>query len=303
MTNPRVPFQMSCDRKKLTPPQGKPLIVHNVVNVEYWPFDKPMPRKVLSTPHGNETVPDIPNYSWAEYGLRCGMPRLFRLYAEMDVPVSANLNAAVIDHYPALVEAILRREWELVAHGMTQKLLNKEEDEEAVINASIDKIEQFSGKRPRGWMGPGFAQTFNTPDYLKAAGVEYNLDWVLDDLPCWMNTKHGPLVCMPYGFELNDSLLFPVERHSSPEILQRFKDTLKTFESELHEQPRVLTLAVHPHQIAVPHRIGYLAEILSILKDRDDTIFMTGSGIADWYMAAEPASEASSGLPALEIHG
>lgn len=290
MTNPRVRFQMSSERQRLEPPDGKPLIVHNVVNVEYWPFDAPMPRKLLSTPHGNETVPDIPNYSWAEYGLRCGMPRLFRLYADKSLPVSVNLNAAVIDHYPSLAVSMRDAGWEFIAHGMTQRLLNKEEDEAGVINSSIDKIEKFVGQRPRGWMGPGFAQTFDTPDHLKAAGIEYNLDWVLDDLPCWMTTKHGPLICMPYGFELNDSLLYPVERQSSSEILQRFRDTVGTFERELREQPRVLTLAVHPHQIAVPHRIGYLEKILSILLERDDTVFMTGSEIADWYMAVEPAA-------------
>ena len=34
-------------------------------------------------------------------------------------------------------------------------------------------------KKPRGWMGPGFAETFDTPDILKAAGIEYVLG--LDD--------------------------------------------------------------------------------------------------------------------------
>lgn len=280
---------MSSERKNLSAPGGKPLIVHNVVNVEYWPFDQPMPRKVLSTPHGNEPVPDIPNYSWAEYGLRCGMPRLFKAYDKRKLPVSVNLNAAVIDHYPSVAEAMRDREWEFIGHGMTQRLLHREDDEKKVIGEAIDKIETFVGKRPRGWMSPGFAQSFDTPDHLTALGIEYNLDWVLDDLPCWMTTMHGPIVCMPYGFEMNDSLLFPVERQSSAEILRRFNDTLKTFELELKEQPRVLTLATHPHQIAVPHRIGYLEEILDILLRRDDTVFMTGSEILDWYVQSEPA--------------
>jgi hypothetical protein len=141
-------------------------------------------------------------------------------------------------------------------------------------------------------MGPGFAQTFKTPDYLKKHGIEYNLDWIIDDVPCWMKTAYGPLICMPYGFELNDSLVYTVERQSSPELLQRVKDTLKTFDPELKKQPRMLTLGLHPHQIGVPHRIGYLAECLKLLKRRDDVIFMTGSEIADWYMSVDPAPPA-----------
>lgn len=281
---------MARKRKPLNPPKkGRMLIVHNVLNVEYWPFDQPMPRKVLSTPHGMEPVPDIPNYSWAEYGLRCGMPRLLNMFADLKLPVSVNLNSTVIERYPSVAQAMLKAGWEFIGHGYTQQLLHQEQDEEGTIKKALDQVSAFTGKKVRGWMGPGFAQTFHTPDILTQYGVEYNLDWVLDDLPCWMKTKHGPLVCMPYGLELNDSLVYTVERQSSPELLQRVKDTLNTFGPELKHQPRVLTLALHPHQIGVPHRIGYLLESLKLLKRCDDVIFMTGSEITDWYMSVEPA--------------
>ena len=41
-SNPRVPYELASKRKQLTPPNGKPIIVHVVMNVEYWPFDKNM---------------------------------------------------------------------------------------------------------------------------------------------------------------------------------------------------------------------------------------------------------------------
>jgi allantoinase len=288
MTNPRVPYMMASDRPALTPPDGKPLIVHIIVNVEYWPFDKPMPRKALSTPHGREPVPDIPNYSWAEYGLRCGMPRLLKLFGDRNLPVNVNLNAAVIDQYPTLAAAMRDAGWNFIAHGMLQRILHNEDDEAGVINAAIDKIEAFTGRRPRGWMGPGFAQTFDTPDHLTAAGIEYELDWVLDDLPCWMTTRNGPLICMPYGFELNDAMLYAVEHQTSAEVLTRFRDTIETFEDELDTQPRVLTLACHPHQCAVPHRFPYYRKVIDMLQARDDVVFMTTDQIADWYKTVDP---------------
>lgn len=290
MTNPRVPFQMSSERRPLTPPApGKKLIVHIVLNVEYWPFDQPMPRKTLSTPHGMEPIPDIPNYCWAEYGLRCGMPRLLDLLGQMKLPASVNLNSTVIEQYPSVARAMLDAGLEFIGHGYTQRLLHKEDDEEGVIAKALAQVSAFTGKKVRGWMGPGFAQTFDTPDHLKKHGIDYNLDWILDDLPCWMRTKHGPMVCMPYGFELNDSLVYTVERQSSSELLQRLTDTLATFEPELERQPRVLTLGLHPHQIGVPHRMPYLVQSLRLLAARDDTVFMTGSQICDWYAAADPA--------------
>jgi peptidoglycan/xylan/chitin deacetylase (PgdA/CDA1 family) len=280
---------MSSERKPLMPPEeGKKLIVHCVVNVEYWPFDQPMPRKALSVPHGMEPVPDIPNYCWAEYGLRCGMPRLLDLFEKLGLRASANLNSMVIDQYPSLAKAMLNAGWEFVAHGLLQRLLHREENEEAVIEQAIREIAAFTGKKVRGWMGPGFAQTFDTPDYLRKHGIDYNMDWVLDDLPCWMRTMYGPMICMPYAFELNDSLIYAVERQSSAELLNRVRDTIETFECELRAQPRVITLGLHPHQIAVPHRIGYLEKSLRVLKERDDAVFMTGSEIADWYARVAP---------------
>jgi peptidoglycan/xylan/chitin deacetylase (PgdA/CDA1 family) len=247
-----------------------------------------MPRKVLSTPHGVERSPDIPNYSWAEYGLRCGMPRLMKLFARNNLPVSVNINAAVIDIYPSLAKAMRDAGWEFICHGMTQRLLHVEKDEAATIRACISKVRDFVKKKPRGWMGPGFAETFDTPDILKAADIEYILDWTIDDIPCWMTTKHGPIICMPYGTELNDSLIYAVEQHSSAEVLRRFKDTLSVFESELDENPKILTIPLHPHITGVPHRIPYLQGVLDLLRSRDDVVFVNGSEIADWYAAQEP---------------
>ena len=278
---------MSSERAKLAPLKGKSIIVHIVVNVEYWPFDQPMPRKVLSTPHGVDRIPDIPNYSWAEYGLRCGMPRLIKLFGKYNLSVSVNINAAVIDVYPSLAKAMRDAGWEFICHGMTQRLLHVEKDEAATIRACISKVGDFVKKKPRGWMGPGFAETFDTPDILKAADIEYVLDWTIDDIPCWMTTKHGPLICMPYGTELNDSLIYAVEQQSSAEVLQRFKDTLATFESELGENPKILTIPLHPHITGVPHRIPYLHGVIDLLRSRDDVIFVNGSEIADWYAAQE----------------
>ena len=287
MTNPRVPFQLSSARPRLAPPEGKPLIVHVVVNVESWPFDAPMPRKLLTAPHGLEVVPDIPNWSWAEYGLRAGMPRLFKMFADKSIPASAFINAGIIEDYPDVAAAIKGADWEVVGHGFKQRSLQGEDDEAAVIERCLVAIEAYYGARPRGWLGPGLKESLDTPDILKAAGIDYVCDWVLDDLPCWMTTKHGPLICMPYTIEINDSPLYLIQSHSSDEIYRRFADTLAAFEGELVDNPRVLTIGLHPHLIGVPHRIGYLARMIDELQARDDTIFMTGAQIADWFVEAD----------------
>ena len=40
MANPRIPYVMSSEHPKLPPMQGKRILVHLVVNVEHWQFDR-----------------------------------------------------------------------------------------------------------------------------------------------------------------------------------------------------------------------------------------------------------------------
>ena len=193
----------------------------------------------------------------------------------------------MIDAYPSCAEAIHKAGWEFIGHGVHQKAIQGDADEAGLIELSLTKIADFTGTRPRGWLGPGLRETDDTPDLLKAAGIDFVFDWVLDDLPCWMTTIHGSMIAMPYTLEINDSPIYAVERQSSPEIERRMNDTLVCFDGELDRNPKVLTLGLHPHLIAVPHRIGYLAKMLDTLQARDDAVFMTGSEIADWFVEAD----------------
>ena len=50
---------------------------------------------------------------------------------------------------------------------------------------------EFTGRRPRGWLGPGLTETWETPDLLVEAGYEYVCDWVLDDQPVVLEDARG----------------------------------------------------------------------------------------------------------------
>lgn len=196
------------------------------------------------------------------------------------------MNSAVIRVYPELANAIREAGWAFMGHGVIQRSLEHEPDEAAVIQEALHDIERFSGRRPRSWLGPGLGETPHTPDHLAAAGIEFIYEWALDDLPERMNTTQGTVFAMPYALELNDVTIFAIEKHESSTYYQRFLDTVETFDSELARQPRVLTLALHPHIIAQPHRLPYLAKTLDMLQARSDTVFMNCDDIGDWYKSA-----------------
>lgn len=294
-SNPRAAFTLSSERPKLPPLDGKPLIVHVVVNIEYWAYDAPTPRTIVVPPHGKSHVPDLPNFCWSEYGNRCGMPRLLELFSDRNLPVSASINASVLDVYPSLAQAVLDAGWEFVGHGVHQRALGGETDEGALIEAALEKLAAFTGKRPRGWMSPGWSETFDTLDHLKAGGIEYVCQWVIDDLPTDLKTKHGRMVSIPYGLDLNDSVVYAIEKQSTSELHLRMAETIKTFTAEIerHGQPRVLTIPLHPHLSGVPHRINFLAETIDTLAARGDTVFVNGSQLCDWYQSIEASEDLS----------
>jgi hypothetical protein len=287
-SNPRIPFALSSARPRLEPPGGKPLIVQVVVNIENWRFDQPMPRKLITAPHGAETVPDVPNFSWAEYGMRCGMPRFFEALGSRGLKAGCTMNAAVIENYPEIAEAVLNAGWEFIGHGLHQKSVQAESSEEDVIVEALGLLSGFSGVPVQGWLGPGLKETNDTVDILKRQGLRYCSDWVLDDLPNWMTTRHGPMIAMPYSLEINDSVAHAVYQLPSDELYRRLVNTLEVFDVETKTNPRIVTIGLHPHLMGVPHRFGFVLKMLDLLMSRDDTVFMTGSEIADWFEGVSP---------------
>ena len=290
MANPRIPYRFSTDAPALAPHPKGAILVHLVVNVEHWQFEAAMPRTTITPPHGKETVPDVPNFSWVDYGMRAGLPRIIDAIRSRGLTASTSFNAGVIDAYPRAATAMRDAGWEFIGHGVHQKALNHAADGEgAVIVRALDMIEAFTGQRPRGWLGPGLRESYQTPELLKAAGVDYVFDWVVDDLPNWMQTERGPLLSLPYNLEINDSIIYAIEKHSSDEMLQRLTRTLALFVREARQQPRVLAIGLHPHLIGVPHRFGSFEQMLDLLQRTPGVAFVQGHEIADWYVAQVPA--------------
>ncbi|MCZ6843719.1 MAG: polysaccharide deacetylase family protein [SAR324 cluster bacterium] len=285
MKTPRVKYEPSWDRKKLKPPPGGSLIIHPIVNVEHWVYSERMPRVVLPPPQGIEGVPDVPNWSWKEYGWRCGLPRIMGVLAGFGVRATASINGDVCNQYPRMAQAMNEAGWDFMGHGFVQRPMAAVEDERQVIAETKAALESFSGRKMRGWMGPGLSETFETADLLKEQGVEWTCDWTVDDLPVEVQTAHGPLVGVPYTLELNDIVVFAIEHHSSHEMYRRLLRSLPTYLEEIKENPRVLAISVHPYISGVPHRIGYYRRMFEKLARVPEVVFMTGSEITDWYLA------------------
>jgi peptidoglycan/xylan/chitin deacetylase (PgdA/CDA1 family) len=284
--NERIRYEPIVERKRLKLPGNARIVVWTVVTVEVWDPAGPLPRQVLTAPGGQRWQPDVPNWCWSEYGARVGFWRMKKILDDFGVRATLCINAAVCDHYPQIVTAAKAADWEFMAHNLVQKPMHLMDDERGAIRETVRRIREASGKPVRGWMGPGLTQTDDTPDYLREGGVEYTTDWVIDDQPCPIDTKHGTLYSIPYSVETNDVVTSAIQMQRSSELYDRVMDQFECLYEEGAEQPRVLSICSHPYLSGVPHRIKYFRKIYESLKDRPGVLFWTGDQIIDWYKRA-----------------
>jgi len=169
----RVPYSAIVDRPPLALPGGARIVVWSIVNLEVWDIGKPMARQVLPAPTGQVLLPDVPNWSWHEYGMRVGVWRFFKLYERLGIAPTLSINARVTVDYERVSRQALEAGWEFMGHSWEQGPIHKEADQRAMIHRSMDQLEKFTGTRPVGWLGPGLTQTLETPELLAEAGVQY----------------------------------------------------------------------------------------------------------------------------------
>jgi peptidoglycan/xylan/chitin deacetylase (PgdA/CDA1 family) len=288
---PRERFEYSAisDRRRWKLPNGARIAVWTIVNVEEWDIEKPMARTILPAPPGAVTVPDVPNWAWHEYGMRVGFWRLFEALTKRRVPVTTAINASVCRSYGRVARAMRDAGWEFMGHGVVQAAMHTLPDQRAAIRAAIQILRGFTGKTPKGWLGPGLAETWDTLDLLAEEGIEYVADWVNDDQPYEIRTDAGVLVSVPYTLELGDLPVIVVQHHPSGEWLRRVKEHFDRLCAEGAEQPRVMALGVHPYVSGVPHRIGYVEAAYDYMLRHKGVWLTTGEGIYEWYKASTRA--------------
>jgi len=292
----RIPYQAIVDRPRLVLPGGARIAVWVILNVEEWQIERPMPRTVLPPPMGQPLLPDVPNWSWHEYGMRSGFWRQHKALTERGIPTTLAINGNVCRSYPRIARAGLEAGWEFMGHGFVQGPMHRVEDQDRAIADTVQAIRDFTGSAPRSWESPGLTETEITLDLLRKHGIEYVADWVIDDLPELIRTPYGPIATVPYTVEVNDIAVHALQQHPAEEFFRRGRDQFDRLHAEGAENARVMSISIHPYITGVPHRIGYLERLLDHVLAHDGVALMTASEIGDWYMAEMLRIQGEAGL-------
>lgn len=291
----RYDFVPINERKPLRWPNGKRLAVILTVNLEYWDkvqeSDKPYypggPGIVGGNLPGN--VYDNANYTWREYGQRVGVWRIFDVLDAEGVSASCTMNAKMALERRQVIDAVLERNWELVAHNYVQdELLTDymfdEAAEREVIRRTLDIYEQTVGRKAKGWLSSSLRSTLNTIDILAEEGLIFVTDLLNDDQPYLVETRSGrPMVSVSYTSEVND-FSFLRQGLVAETGLQMFKEQFDWLYMESARGGRFMNIGLHPHVIGQPHRIRALRDFIRYAKGFDDVWFATREEIATWYL-------------------
>jgi len=279
------------ERKPFTWPGGKTLAIWIIPNVEVWQFDSAAGAAI--SPNASNRVPDVINYAWRDYGIRVGLWRIAEVLDAAGVRATVALNAMVCDVFPKAVEEMKGRAWEFMGHGITNSrtLANLPLNEEReVIQTTLRTIQRAAGKRPRGWLGPGLTETFNTLDLLAEEEVMYVGDWNSDDQPFAMKVKKGKLFAVPYGMDINDMSLINRLGYTGDQYLRALTDQFDTLYADSQKTARVMGIPLHPFLMGQPWRTPYLKKAIAHFQQHERVWFATGSEIADAYSAMERRS-------------
>lgn len=285
------------DRAPLVWPGGARLAYCVFLYLEYWEVDAP--KDAVTDPRMKDSVaPFYPDYRTStrmEYGNRVGIFRLLDLLDDHGLKVTVPVNAMALERYPYLVEACLKRGYELAAHGvsanrMLSSKMSADEEREA-IGTCVEAIERVSGARPSGWIGQDYGQSARTPKVLADAGLDYVCDWPNDDQPYAMsytNPHSGRrLISLPNQAEWDDVQMLwhrRVETPSYPAIVTEAFDVL------LAEGGRYFGLHVHPWLFGMPYRTRYLDATLARLAARPDVWQTTANTVARHFVDAATAA-------------
>lgn len=260
-------------RKPIQWPGGARIALSVVTHLQHFPLD--MPAKPFKAPGAlSMPYPDFRYFTNRDYGNRIGVFRVLRLLAEKGLRTSFAINGIIASRYPAVIRAVVDGGHEVVAHGLDMGKVHhsglEPEAEDAIIAEALRLLREASGQKVEGWLSPGRAQGFNTPELLVKNGVTWSLDWANDDLPYEMRTKEGLLLAMPQAYETDDQVVANEYFHSEPDWVQQVKDRFDVLYRESAEYGgRVMSLPLHSWVSGMPYRVEYLREVLDYILSHD----------------------------------
>ena len=249
-----------------------------------------------------------------------GGPRLIRLFDKYDLPATWFVPGHSIETFPELTRMIVSAGHEIGVHGYSHEnpIAMTREQETAILDRSIELIENVSGRRPTGYVAPWWEFSSVTNEILLERGIKYDhslmhkdfepyyvrvgdswkkIDYA-KDAQTWMEPLvrgiETDLVEIPANWYLDDlpPMMFIKAAPNSHgfvnprDIEQMWKDQFDWVYREMDQA--VFTMTIHPDVSGRPQVLLMLERLIEYFNSHEGVSWNTFDQIADSFLARSP---------------
>jgi peptidoglycan/xylan/chitin deacetylase (PgdA/CDA1 family) len=245
--------------------------------------------------YGGEDSPD--DISRGMFAGEVGSMRLLKLFERENLKTSWFIPGHSIETFPEQMKAVAAAGHEVGLHGYSHEnpIAMTPEQEEAVLDRSIELITQLSGQRPTGYVAPWWEFSPVSNELLIKKGIKYDYsrhpstwmkplvrgqetglveipaNWYLDDLPPMMFVKKSP---NSHGFV------------NPRDIEQMWRDQFDWVYREYDYA--VFPITIHPDVAGRPQVLLMLERLIAHFRAHDGVRFCTCDEMADDFLANNP---------------
>lgn len=262
-------------------PGGKKVAVAFVFYVEVWGKD----HGPNFRPDMNGRTPDVVDEAFRQYAINWGVPRIGRLFRDMDVPLSLALNAQFPEQNPLIWKELrgLVPKAPIVAHGLNNStdllpLGQGPAAQRAYIRQTLDMIEKSTGVRSVGWSSPSVYPDAQTFAATAAEGIRYTLDGMDSDILSRLGTSPRPLVLVPYPPTVVDMGQYLARFKEATDLERLWLDYVGELAREAAANPdrgaTVVAIGIHPFVMGTPAGAAAMRRVLETLG-RNPLVWLT----------------------------
>ncbi|ODN44027.1 polysaccharide deacetylase family protein [Piscirickettsia litoralis] len=237
------------------------------------------------TPLSNQR--HLSSESMFEYGSRCGIWRLLKLFDDKNIPITFFATGLALELNPLLCDYLKNSSHEIAGHGyrwISYQNFTKAE-EKIHFQKTLTIIKEKTNKAVSGWY-TGRRSPF-TRELIIEHGLKYDSESYSDDLPYWLknkgnNTSH---LIIPYTLDCNDGrYAMQPGWNSGEDFLNHLKNTFDCLYQEGKTSPKMMSVGLHPRLSGRPGRSEIIKKFIDYILRHKNIWLCTREEIAHhWY--------------------